>query len=189
MTAPLERFERPASRWSWLKARGLFWPTFSWNVLLGRLLRIRHWYDRVTPAVWLGALPCPRDVPRLAEMGITAVVNTCEEYSGPRAAYRRYGIEQLRIPTVDFTHPRLSDVTAAVDFMQSRIAGGGKVYVHCKAGRGRSATVVACWLMAAQGLNRDQAQALLLERRPHVNRHLADRPVVIEFERRLQRQV
>ncbi len=188
MTDATDLLERPASRWSWWKARTLFLPTLAWNVLLGRVFRVRHWYDRITPDVWLGALPFPRDVSRLAELGINSVVNTCEEYAGPQSRYCELGIEQLRIPTVDFTHPHLSAVDQAVDFMQTRIAGGGKVYVHCKAGRGRSATVVACWLIATQGLDRRQAQALLTQRRPHVNRHLEERPVVIEFERRLRQR-
>ena len=39
--------------------------------------------------------------------GVRAVVNTCEEYVGPVAQYQHHGIEQLRIPTTDFTHPKL----------------------------------------------------------------------------------
>jgi atypical dual specificity phosphatase len=65
--------------------------------------------------------------------------------------------------------------------MREQIAKGGKVYVHCKAGRGRSATVVLCWLVDAKNMTPDEAQSLLFEKRPHVNKHLADRQVVQEF--------
>lgn len=74
-------------------ARLLFWPTLLWNMLLGRVLRVRHWWDRVDDHVILGALPLSRDVPRLAAEGVRAVVNTCEEYAGPVDAYARAGIE------------------------------------------------------------------------------------------------
>ncbi len=171
-----------------LKARLLFVPTLSWNILLGRALKLRHWWDEIDPAVVLGALPFGRDVPKLVASGVTAVVNTCEEYAGPVAAYERFGIRQFHMPTIDFTHPKLADVENAVEFIEKELEQGGKVYVHCKAGRGRSATVVACWLIAARGLSRHEAQRLLSQKRPHVNPHIADRPVVIEFESRRRRE-
>jgi atypical dual specificity phosphatase len=169
---------------NWLKARLLFAPTFAWNFLLGRVLRVRRWWDEVDPAVLLGALPLPADAEKLAKIGVTGVVNLCEEYAGPHQAYRQLGIEQLHLPTIDFTPPTLADVENAVKFIQTKLADGGKVYVHCKAGRGRSATVVACWLIAARGLNRHQAQSALRQCRPHVSPLIDRRPVVIEFESR-----
>ena len=92
------------------------------------------------------AFPFASTVPELAAEGVRAVVNTCEEYAGPTEAYEQAQIEQLRIPTVDFTPPTLEMVEQAVEFIKQQIAQGHTVYVHCKAGRGRSATVVACWL-------------------------------------------
>ncbi len=167
-----------------LKARLLFVPTLLWNVLLGRVLKLRHWWNEIEPNLLLGALPFASDVPKLAESGVTAVVNTCEEASGPESTYQRFGIRQFRIPTVDFTHPKLADVENAVKFIENQLAQGGRVYVHCKAGRGRSATVALCWLIAARGMSRQEAQQLLIQRRPHVNPKIAERPVVIEFENR-----
>ena len=88
-------------------ARLLFVPTLLWNLLLGRVLRVRNWWDRVDEHVILGALPFAADVPRLAAVGVRAVVNTCEEYVGPVAEYAVAGIEQLRVPTTDFQPPQL----------------------------------------------------------------------------------
>ena len=166
-----------------LKARLFFVPTLIWNVMLGRVLKLRHWWDEIEPNLLLGALPFAVDVPKLAQSGVTAVVNTCEEAAGPEAAYRKFGIRQFRIPTVDFTHPKLADVENAVKFIENQLHQGGKVYVHCKAGRGRSATVVLCWLISARGMSRQQAQQLLIRRRPHVNPKIAERQVVIDYER------
>ena len=39
----------------WL-ARSLFFPTLGWNMLLGRALRVRHWWDWVDDQVLLGAI-------------------------------------------------------------------------------------------------------------------------------------
>ena len=162
-------------------ARLLFFPTLLWNMLLGRVLGVRRWWDRVDPNIVLGALPLQRDVPRLAAEGVRAVVNTCEEYAGPTAAYSAAGIEQLRIPTTDFNPPTLADIERAVEFIDRHAAQGHSVYIHCKAGRARSATVALCWLVARRGLTPEAAQQLLLARRPHVNPRVAQRPVVREF--------
>ena len=86
------------------------------------------------------------------------------------------------MPTIDFTHPVYDDVQGAVDFMMEQIEQGKTVYVHCKAGRARSATVVLCWLIQAKGMSAAAGQQLLLERRPHVNPRLPSRKVVQQFE-------
>lgn len=168
----------------WLAARLLFVPTLAWNLLLARVLHWRRWWDQVDDRLILGALPLHGDVPALVQLGVRAVVNTCEEYGGPRSAYEHAGIVQLRIPTVDFTPPRLADIDRAVAFIDEHVARGSAVYVHCKAGRARSATIALCWLVHARKLSPEAAQALLLEKRPHVHPKLTQRAVVIEFCRR-----
>ena len=164
-----------------LYARGVFYPTLAWNFLLGRIVKIRNWWDRIDPLVIVGAFPFARDAQGLYDEGVRAVVNTCEEYAGPQSEYDRLGIEQLRIPTTDFTHPRLQDVADAVEFVQRHVAAGDTVYIHCKAGRARSATVALCWLMKHRGMTPEQGQAKLLESRPHVNPRLTERPVIKQF--------
>lgn len=168
--------------WNWIVARAIFYPTLGWNMLLGRWLKVRNWWDQVDPHVIVGAFPFARDVPRMAQDGVGAVVNTCEEYEGPVEQYQKYDIKQFRIPTVDFTHPSYKDVQRAVDFMIEQIADERVVYVHCKAGRARSATVVLCWLIQTTGMTAAEGQRLLLECRPHVNPRLPQREVVQKFE-------
>lgn len=165
----------------------MFWPTLVWNVLLGRVLKVRHWWDRVDETVVLGALPFKSDVPQLRAAGIRGVVNTCEEYAGPVAEYQAAGIEQLRIPTTDFQPPELADVQQAVEFIAQYAARGESVYVHCKAGRARSATVVACWLMTKYQVTPAEAQRWMLEKRPHVNPRIDQRAVVRQFYDALSR--
>lgn len=170
-----------------LAARALFIPTLGWNYLLGRVLHLRNWSDRVDEHVILGALPFRRDVSGLVEQGVKAVVNTCEEYPGPLAAYTAAGIEQFHMPTCDFCHPELDDVERAVAFMERHIDQGNTVYIHCKAGRARSATVVLCWLVKSKGMTPQDAQQFLLTKRAHVNPRLTRRPVVIQFCRKYAR--
>ncbi len=117
-----------------LIALALFVPTLLWNLLLARVLRVRHWWDRIDDHVLMGALPFSWDVPKMKQEGVGAVVNTCSEYAGPQQAYDEADIVQLRLPTVDFTAPSLADVERGVAFMDEQIVQGRDVYVHCKAG-------------------------------------------------------
>ncbi len=113
------------------------------------------------------------------------MVNTCEEYAGPLGEYTKHGIEQLHIPTTDFTHPQLSDVEMAVEFVQKYKLQNDTVYIHCKAGRARSATVALCWLMKYRKMTPDEAQQHLLAHRSHINPRLTERPVVKQFREAL----
>ena len=164
-----------------LYAAIVFYPTLYWNYLLGRTFKIRSWWDFIDPQVIVGAYPFARDIEGLYQSGVRAVVNTCEEYQGPTLEYERLGIEQLHIPTTDFTHPRLRDIELAVEFVQSHVQKGNTVYIHCKAGRARSATVAICWLIKYRGLSIHDAQASLLKSRPHINPRLTERAVVKQF--------
>ncbi len=168
---------------NWLTARTIFYPTLVWNMLLGRWLKVRNWWDPIDTHVIVGAFPFARDVPRMAKEGVAAVVNTCEEYPGPVDEYQTHNIDQFRMPTIDFTHPAYDDVCKAVEFVESYVAKEKTVYIHCKAGRARSATVAICWLMRAKQISAAEGQKWLIEKRPHINQRLTERPVVQQFEK------
>lgn len=162
-------------------ASTVFYPTLGWNMLLGRVLRVRNWYDFIDDHVIVGARPFRRDVAGMSVAGVKAVVNTCEEYAGPVIEYDQFGIVQLHIPTIDFTHPTLDNIEQGVEFVQEHVAKNEIVYIHCKAGRARSATVALCWLVAHRSMTAAQAQMVLISKRPHIHPRLTDRAVVKEF--------
>jgi atypical dual specificity phosphatase len=164
-----------------LYARAMFYPTLAWNFTLARVLGVRRWWDHIEPHVIVGAYPFARDVAALHQAGVRAVVNTCEEYPGPLQQYAQHGIEQLHVPTTDFTHPRLDDIARAVEFVQGQVAADQTVYIHCKAGRARSATVALCWLIKYRGMTPEQGQQLLRKCRPQVNPRLSERAVVRQY--------
>lgn len=111
----------------------------SWCVmLLLRSLRREAPYHEVRPGLFLGRLPIgTRELPPSASL----VVDLTTEF--PRmtsnAAY-------VCVPTLDGSVPRDVDaVRAVVDQIR---AHDGVVYVHCAAGHGRSAAVVAAVLVS-----------------------------------------
>ena len=62
--------------------------------------------------------------------------------------WRKEGVEQLRLSTIDMTGvPTLPNLQTGVPFALKYQSLGQSVYVHCKAGRSRSATMVAAYLI------------------------------------------
>jgi len=168
----------------------LFWPTLWWNDLLKSKGKSkpgeppRNWYDRVQPQIICGALPRAGLVPKLKEEGVTHVVNMVAEYSGPSKEYEKAGITQERFPVIDFTPPSLEIIEAASEYVHQVVSNGGTVYVHCKAGRGRAASVCMAYLIRYQNMRASEAQQQLQAKRPHILHVLDKRPVMLEFEKR-----
>ena len=71
----------------------------------------------------------------------------CEEYRGPTKQYKQLGIQELHLPTPDHFEPSVHDLQRAVQFIQHHQQHGDGVYVHCRAGHGRSAAAVFCYLL------------------------------------------
>lgn len=54
----------------------------------------------------------------------------------------------------------------AASFINEKIQQGQNVYVHCRAGNGRSATAIAAYLILYQGYTVEEARTLISEKRP-----------------------
>jgi len=142
------------------------------------------WWNRIDHHLILGAVPWHGCMPRLyLEEGVRGVVNTLEEYSGPVASYASYGIEQLYIPATDFMAPTNSQINEAVEFIEIYQKSGKTVYLHCKAGKGRSTTVAVCYLMKTYHVSGQEALQRIIKCRPQVSRYVWQRPCVLEFAR------
>ena len=66
------------------------------------------------------------------------------------------------------TVPDEDVLTDAVDWISARIDEGRVVLIHCAKGRGRSATVLAAYLMDTKGMTFDEVDELLNAKRPLV---------------------
>ncbi|KAJ9188524.1 hypothetical protein P3X46_003876 [Hevea brasiliensis] len=141
-------------------ARALFYPTLLYNVLRNKIQSEFRWWDRVDEFILLGAVPFPTDVPRLKELGVSGVVTLNEPYETlvPTSLYHAHDIVHLVIPTRDYLFaPSFADICRAVNFIHENASQGKTTYVHCKAGRGRSTTIVLCYLVQHRHMTPDTA--------------------------------
>ncbi|OAY60087.1 phosphatidylglycerophosphate phosphatase PTPMT2 isoform X1 [Manihot esculenta] len=152
-------------------ARALFYPTLLYNVVRNKFQAEFRWWDRVDEFILLGAVPFPTDVPCLKELGVHGVITLNESYETlvPTSLYHAYGINHLVIPTRDYCFaPSLSDICQAVDFIHENVLQGWTTYVHCKAGRGRSTTIVLCYLVQYKQMTPEVAYDYVRSIRPRV---------------------
>ncbi|KAL7160498.1 hypothetical protein ABFS83_01G099300 [Erythranthe nasuta] len=152
-------------------ARALFYPTLLYNVVRNKIQSEFRWWDWIDEFLLLGAVPFPSDVQRLKEHGVCGVVTLNESYETlvPSSLYEAHGIRHLVLPTRDYLFaPSLTDICRAVDFIHENALNGQSTYVHCKAGRGRSTTVVICYLVKYRHMTPDSAYDYVKSIRPRV---------------------
>ena len=58
------------------------------------------------------------------------------------------GVTQHIFTTVDFIPPTMDDIKEGLKIINKARSSNHTVYIHCKAGRGRSAVMTTCYLMS-----------------------------------------
>ncbi|KAL0734903.1 hypothetical protein Bca4012_011113 [Brassica carinata] len=170
--------------------RILFYPTLLYNLLRFKLQSQFRWWDQIDEFLLMGAVPFRKDVPRLKQLGVGGVITLNEPFETlvPSSLYNvgkdAYEMDHLVIPTRDYLFaPSIADITRAVDFIHKNALLGKTTYVHCKAGRGRSTTVVLCYLIEHKSMTVAAAFEHVRLIRPRVLLHPSQRKVVEEFKR------
>jgi atypical dual specificity phosphatase len=134
---------------------------FTYEKIMGHV-----WFSQITPRLWLGGAPTyGRDYEYLLQQDITAVVNVRHERQDETGFYDRHGITHVQYKVPDVTVPDEGTITEAVDWITEQIDDGRTVLVHCAKGRGRSATILAAYLMREQSMTFDEANALMKSKR------------------------
>ncbi|KAK8748986.1 hypothetical protein OTU49_015626 [Cherax quadricarinatus] len=159
-----------------LFARVTFVPSLIFNIFMERVSS-RRWFDRIDNRVILGALPFKSMTKQLVETErVRGVISMNEDYelkwlSNMKRDWENSGVKFLQLSTVDiFEAPCQEKLKKGVEFIQDfdKSDSDGLVYVHCKAGRTRSATLVACYLMAKYKLTPEAAVSHMQSVRSHI---------------------
>jgi atypical dual specificity phosphatase len=156
-----------------MMSRTLFYPSLLYNVLMERYAG-RHWFDRIDETVILGALPFRSITQQLLRENVHGVVSMTEPHEtrfwvNTRQEWAAAGITQLVLSTPDMiAAPTQEDLQTGVKFLLQHNALKTSVYVHCKAGRTRSATLVACYLIQRHRWSPEEAVEFIRQKRPHI---------------------
>ena len=159
MSAP---FPYPSDREAIAKA--FRWPLG--RIWLRVLARLMEWltdlqpkqlnYSDVTPQLAVGGAFRTRQIKRLRQRGVTAVVDCRLEAQDNPQALAAAGIEFLHLPTLDrhgFTYAQLHE---GVDWVLEHVSEGGRAFLHCEHGVGRG-PLMTCAVLVGQGYSAPEA--------------------------------
>lgn len=118
------------------------------------------WFHKIDPYVTLGAIPTyqkalkimtsvPREKNKIAILSIVKKFEITESslLAQPITTkdWEKFNVPHKFIQVNDLKPPTVRQIQQGITFIDEQKALGNHVYVHCKAGKGRSATVVACY--------------------------------------------
>ncbi|HEU5199189.1 MAG TPA: dual specificity protein phosphatase [Ktedonobacterales bacterium] len=118
----------------------------------------------VTDSLAVGGRIREEDIERLAQSGVTSVVDTRAEYKDDEAALNQAGIQLLYLPTPDTQPLTIEQLLEGSAWVLEQIRAGGKVLIHCEHGVGRSVLLTASALVR-DGFSTEDALHLVQTRR------------------------
>lgn len=155
-------------------SRVTFYPSLVYNIVMEKVTS-RQWFNRIDDTVILGALPFRGMIDQLVgEENVRGVVSMNEDFElmfwvPTEDEWNSKEVEFLQLSTTDiFEAPSEEKLVRGVEFIQKKHQKGHSVYVHCKAGRTRSATLVGCYLMRRYRMTPDQCVELMRDKRDHI---------------------
>ncbi|MCB1083940.1 MAG: dual specificity protein phosphatase family protein [Simkania sp.] len=151
------------------------------------------WWSKIEPLnLYLGALPLKNmgHLESIAELGVTDILAIVEDFeledgwfNSPvkEGDWEAYGISIKQIPAVDFSPLTREEIKEGIESLHTLLEDEKTVYIHCKAGRGRSATIVIAYLMEHLGFTFQQAFGYVQASRPQINLNAGQRQAIFDY--------
>jgi len=139
----------------------------------------------ITSNLAAGGAILPANLPRLKQLGITAVVDCRVEECDDCGVLQQLGIDFLQLPTPDNHQLTQDALDEGVAWVQERLDHGGKAFVHCMHGVGRG-PLLGCCVLVAQGVAPLEALTTMKTRRWQTAPNQEQLDALLEFARRRQ---
>lgn len=181
------------------KNNKMFYEFFLSMQIIGNSLGCYTWYHEIPmkdgrPSIFLGGLPLAKHKEELKQLKIEAVLSINESFElQPSIAGTPVSREDWERECINFHNIENEDVKPVppnrieegVEYIEEQRKKERRVYIHCKSGVGRSATVLTAYLMKYYEKNLDQAIDMVVRHRPSAKIELyskAKRKTLKEYE-------
>ncbi len=135
------------------------------------------WYTVIDDNVILGAMPMQdQDIETFKKLHINAVVSVVQPWELTSTTmfgvpissdqWKRVGIKHYILSSPDFIPPGFDVLDEGARLIDQHVANNERVYVHCKSGVGRSASVVLAYFLKFKGEDVVALHKSLKGRRP-----------------------
>jgi protein-tyrosine phosphatase len=143
---------------------GLMWHQLVFEAfvvmhVLEAQLGLFQWYTMVDDNLILGAIPLEdrHHLDELQKLNVKAIVSVVQPWELETTTlfgrpvrpekWRQAGIQQFVLPATDFVPPSFDTLDEGAKILDSYLANNQRVYVHCKSGIGRSASVILAYFL------------------------------------------
>ena len=117
--------------------------------------------------LFVGSAKNAADWTFLRENDVKAVVNVTEEIPNFYPAHLTY--HTLSVRDIENASLAVSEIAAAVAFIDQHMQAGNSVLVHCFMGRSRSVAIACAYIVSHMHTSPADAYAQIKEKRSHVN--------------------
>ena len=132
------------------------------------LFRALNWWDAIDEHFYLGGAIMFDDIERLQRQGVQAVINLCAERRDDEQRLAAANMTYLWLPVLDMCAPSFEQIEYAMRWIHHQRQRNHMIYVHCAAGIGRSATLLACWYIYHRGLSAPDALQHIKSKHPQM---------------------
>jgi hypothetical protein len=140
-----------------------------------------RWWDRIGDLkLFLGAIPLTDKghLHQLLDLRVNHVISLLEPFElemtpwhipVSHGMWHLNGVETSFIRAEDYLGLSLTQLKEGIELLHRELSAGKTVYIHCKGGRGRSASVVIGYFMRYHNMTFEQAHAYVKHYRPQIN--------------------
>ncbi len=121
----------------------------------------------------------------LVDQGIRSIV-TVREVPLPTRWFDGTDVTYLHLMVEDFGAPSIEELDSAIKFIEDQLRSERHVMVHCAAGKGRTGTVLAAFLVKNEGLSASDAIDKLRTIRPGSVQSVVQEMAVSMYEKFLK---
>lgn len=120
------------------------------------LIHVRN-FDKVNDHLYRGGEPTAMGVGELGAMGVKTIIDLRQNHEGTAAekdVADKLKIKYINIPLAEFGAPSNADIEHILVLLQD---SSGTIFVHCRRGKDRTGTVIACYRIQHDGWDNERA--------------------------------